>query len=67
MNNYVVSGFYAEAADEETRYPQMVGLRPSSAAFQRVYYRCVMTLMASSVQCNPSARHVFICSAERCP
>ncbi len=67
MQNYIVSSFYADSPGEESNYPGVQGLRSSSRAFHRVYYRCLMTLMASSVQCNRGARHVFVHNRKTLP
>jgi len=66
-DDLVVTSFYADSPGEESQYNQVHGLPSSCAGFHRVYYRCIMALMASSVQCNPRARHLVVCNVEHLP
>ncbi|HEX8299782.1 MAG TPA: hypothetical protein VF594_11530 [Rubricoccaceae bacterium] len=64
----IATWLYAESADEQSHYPQVVGKgAPSSARFQAVYWRCVALFFATSQRQNPGARHVLYTNADRVP
>lgn len=63
---YICTWLYAESEDEESTYPQVRG-RPSSAAFQATYWRCVGVFFASSYRHQPRVKHVLFTNAERVP
>ena len=59
---------YAEAPDEESLYPQVVGQgAPSSDRFQAVYWRCVALFFASAARWTPGARLVLFTNVDAVP
>jgi len=58
MDTVIATWFVADQPGQETQFPQMNQLS-STAAFQRVYWRCIAVFFATSVRVNPGRRHVL--------
>lgn len=64
----IATWLYAEMPGAESTYPNVVGVGASSSLqFQAVYWRCVAVFFATSVRCNPDARHVLLSNVPRAP
>ena len=63
---HVCTWIYVESEDEESAYSQMRG-RPSSDAFQAVYWRCVCVFFATSHRQQPNVRHLLFTNVETLP
>lgn len=57
----VATAFAADLPGEDSIFPQ-VGRRSSLPSFQKIYWRCITCLFATSHRCNPIARHVLFCN-----
>lgn len=67
MDRYLTTWFYAEDENDESNYPQ-IGCKPSSSAFQKVYWRCVYCFFRSAVITNGTAvRYLFFTNVQELP
>lgn len=55
--NIVTSLCVDEDGQEASRYAQLLDMQAEQR--RRVYWQCVVVFFASSVRCNPGARHLF--------
>jgi hypothetical protein len=63
---YVCTWLYAESQGDESSYPQVRG-RPSSEAFQAIYWRCVAVFFGTSVRQQHDVRHLLFTNVETIP
>jgi hypothetical protein len=59
----IATAFVIDEPGSESFFPQ-VGGQSSTFTFQRVYWRCIACLFATSIRCNPDAQHVLFCNKE---
>jgi hypothetical protein len=57
----IATAFVVDAPGEESIFPQ-VGSKSSSLSFQKIYWRCIVCLFATSRRYNPAALHVLFCN-----
>lgn len=63
---HICTSVFAEAAGEESTYPQVPGIS-SSPEFQAVYWRSAVVSLASSYRHQPEAQHVLFTNIDAVP
>jgi hypothetical protein len=63
---YICTSVFTESVGSESTYAQVPG-SSSSSAFQAVYWRCALVLIASSYRHQPELRHIVFTDTESVP